>query len=80
MKPRHYVVRAPLTALTALGLIAAPLAIADPVHPCEREWLPDYSPGICDGDPTSGPLPPDGPVGPFGPRGHGGSPGPGGPR
>ena len=76
MKTWHTLVRALLTALTALGLIAAPPAIADPIHPCEKEWLPDYSPAICEDGSTNRSLLPDGPGGPDGPvPGRSGPPG-----
>ena len=79
MKLRHYVVPALMTASAALGLIAAPPAVADPVtrNPCEKEWLAPRPRTVCDDSQTI-----DTPVGPRGPGGPGGpgASGPGGPR
>ena len=80
MKPQHNLVPHFLTALTALGLIIAPPAVADPVHPCEKEWLPDYSPAICEDGSTNRSLLPDGPGGPGGPAAPSGRSGPPGRR
>jgi hypothetical protein len=78
MKLRRYVVPALMTASAALGLIAAPPAVADPVTPdyCAKDWLPPRPRTICDGNQTSAPVAPNTPVGPGGP----GPSGPGGPR
>jgi hypothetical protein len=65
----------------AIVLIGAPPAFADLVkpYPCDKEWLPAHDRGICDADPTTGPVPPVPPRGPEAPVAPGPS-GPGGPR
>ena len=75
MKLRQCVLSSILATSAALGLMAASPALADPLHPCETEWQPSHSPGVCDGGQTSGSVPADRPIGPAGP---GGPPGPGG--
>ena len=83
MKLRQCVLSSLLAASAALGLIAASPTLADPVQPCEKEWLPSHAPGVCDGGQTSGSVPSDrliGPVGPSGPAGPTGGPPQAGPR
>ena len=83
MKLRRYVVPALMTASAALGLIAAPAAVADPVTPnaCAKEWLAPRPRTICEDNRTSEPVGPDTPGGPGAPAGPGPGPsGPGGPR
>jgi hypothetical protein len=81
MSVRRYLGAALVTAAAAIVPIGAALAVADPVtpHPCDKEWVPPQTRGICDNDPPTGPLPPDGPLGPVTPRGPAPSP-PGGIR
>ena len=72
MSVRRYVGAALVAASAAILPIGAPPAVAEPVKPspCDREWLPAHERGICDNDPTSGPVPPvpsGGPVAPGGP-------------
>ena len=79
MKLRHYVLPALMTASAALGLIAAPPAVADPVtsDQCAKEWLAPRPRTGCDDNRTS--EPDNGQRGPGGPGGPAPS-GPGGPR
>ena len=81
MSVRRYLGAALMTAAAAIVPIGAPPAVADPVtpSPCDKEWVPPQTRGICDKDPTTGPLPPNGPLGPATPRGPAMSP-PGGMR
>jgi hypothetical protein len=84
MSIRRYVGAALVTASAAIFPIGAPPAVAEPVkpYPCDKEWLPPHDRGICDNDPTTGPVPPGPPGGPPAPAAPGG-PGPsrpGGPR
>ena len=82
MKQWQRVLSSLLAALAALGLMAAPSALADPtnLHPCEREWLPSHTRGVCDRGQTGAAVPSDRPVGPVGPSDPPGPSGPGGPR
>ena len=58
MKLRRYVVPALMTASAALGLVATPPAVADPVTPdqCAKEWLAPRPRTICDESQTSRPV------------------------
>ena len=76
MKLRKFVLSSLLATSGALGLITASPALADPLHPCEKEWLPSHAPGVCDGGLTSGSVPSNRPIGPVGPSGPAGPPGP----
>jgi hypothetical protein len=84
MSVRRYVGAALVTASAAILPIGAPPAVAEPVNPspCDKEWLPPHDRGICDNDPTTGPVPPAPPGGPMAPAAPGGplSSRPGGPR
>jgi hypothetical protein len=79
MKLRQCVLSSLLGASAALGLMAASPTLADPLQPCEKEWLPSHAPGVCDGRQTSGSVPSDRLIGPVGPSGPAGPLGPGGP-
>ena len=67
MNVRRYVGAALVTASAAIVLIGAPSAVADSVapYPCDKEWLPPRTRGVCDNDPSTGTVPPDGPVAPV---------------
>lgn len=71
MSARRYIGAALVTASAAILPIGAPPAVAEPVkpYPCDKEWLPPHDRGICDNDPTTGPVPPVPPGGPQAPRG-----------
>ena len=71
MSVRRYLGAALVTASAAIVPIGAPPAVADPgsPHPCDTEWMPARTRGICDNDPTTGPVPPDGPLAPVAPGG-----------
>ena len=77
MSVRRYVGAALVTAAAIILPIGAPPAVAEPEKPspCDKEWLPAHERGICDNDPTSGPIPPAPPGGPIAPAAPGG-PGP----
>ena len=78
MKLRRYVVPTLMTASAALGLIAAPQAVADTVttDTCAKDWLSPRPRTVCEDNQTNVP---DAPVGPRGPEGPGPS-GAGGPH
>jgi hypothetical protein len=71
MSVRRYVGAALVTASAAILPIGAPPAVADSVnpYPCDKEWLPAHDRGICNADPTTGPVPPVPPGGPVAPGG-----------
>jgi hypothetical protein len=71
MSVRRYVGAALVTALAAIVLIGSPSAGADSVtpYPCDKQWLPARTRGICDNDPSTGPVPPGGPQAPVAPGG-----------
>jgi hypothetical protein len=71
MSVLRYLGAALVTAAAAMVPIGEPSAVADSVtpYPCDKEWLPPRTRGICDKDPTTGPVPPDGPLVPVTPRG-----------
>lgn len=56
MRLRQCVLSSALATSAALGLMAASPALADPVYPCEKEWLPSHAPGVCDGGQTTSVL------------------------
>ena len=74
MSVRRYVGAALVTASAAILPIGAPPAVADSVnpYPCDKEWLPAHDRGICNADPTTGPVPPVPPGAPEGPAAPGG--------
>ena len=84
MSVRRYVVAALVTASAAILPICASPAVADSVnpYPCDKQWLPTHDRGICDNNPTTGPVPPSPPSGPMAPAAPGGPmpSRPGGPR
>jgi hypothetical protein len=71
MSVRRYVGAALATASAAVVLICAHPAVADPAapYPCDKEWVPTRTSGICDNDPTPGPVRPDLPEAPVAPGG-----------
>jgi hypothetical protein len=71
MSVRRYLGAALVTASAAIVPIGAPPAGADSEtpYPCDKEWVPPRTRGICDNDPTTGPVPPDGPLAPVAPGG-----------
>jgi hypothetical protein len=71
MSVRRYVGTALVTASAAIVLIGAPSAVADSVapSPCDKEWLPPQTRGVCDNRPSTGPVPPGGPEAPVAPGG-----------
>jgi hypothetical protein len=71
MNVSRYLGAALVTASATIVPIGASPAVADSVtpYPCDSVWLPAQSRGICDNDPTAGPVPPDGPLAPVAPRG-----------
>jgi hypothetical protein len=74
MNVRRYVGAALVTASAAILPIGAPPAVAESVkpYPCDNEWLPPHDRGICDADPTTGPVPPVPPGAPEAPVAPGG--------
>jgi hypothetical protein len=71
MSVRRYLGDALVTASAAIVPVGAPPAGADPgsPHPCDTEWMPPRTCGICDNDPTTGPVRLDGPSTPIAPGG-----------
>jgi hypothetical protein len=71
MRIRRYLGAALVTASAATVLISAPPAVADPVtpYPCDKQWQPPRTRGICDKDPTAGAARPAPPAPPAAPRG-----------
>jgi hypothetical protein len=71
MSVRRYLGAALVTASAAIVPIGAPPASADPgsPHPCNTEWIPPRTRGICDNNPTTGPVPQGGPLAPVAPGG-----------
>jgi hypothetical protein len=69
MSARRYLGAALVTASAAIVPIGTPPAGADPgsPHPCNTEWMPPRTRGICDNNPSTGPVPPDGPLAPVAP-------------
>jgi hypothetical protein len=71
MSARRYLGAALVTASAAIVPIGAPPASADPgsPHPCNTEWVPPRTRGICDDDPTTGAVSQGGPLAPVAPGG-----------